>query len=266
MWVGDALYGVEIGSILSVVSDASRIRPIPVVRPGLLGISTYHDSPTPIFDLATCFGAESQSTTRTELIQTLIAREKDHEDWLWALEESVKNNVPFLKAKDPHQCAFGKWYDTFQTRDEMLAEILKKFDAPHKHIHSLAEKLLLLRDQGKIASALEIINHERIKTLAELKKLFHLARTRIRESIQPVVLYLTRDGETPVLGLLVDEVNDVVTMEEEDIISAEHLDVLSQGDGGKLLKGYVKTGTKSDYFVFDPFRILDSEADISTLV
>ena len=50
-----------------------------------------------------------------KLIQLFTEKEKDHHDWLNALEESIVDGVPFTKAKDPHQCAFGKWYDKFQT-------------------------------------------------------------------------------------------------------------------------------------------------------
>jgi purine-binding chemotaxis protein CheW len=62
-------------------------------------------------------------------------REQDHRNWLNELEASSR---PFTLATDPHQCAFGKWYDKFKAENAWVAALLKKFDVPHRQIHGMA--------------------------------------------------------------------------------------------------------------------------------
>ena len=88
-------------------------------------------------------------TISRELGNMLTEREKDHIEWVQALEDSLLNDTPFVKAKDPHKCAFGQWYDTFKSRDETLMEALSEFDKPHTQIHSLADiQLFVFADFG----------------------------------------------------------------------------------------------------------------------
>ncbi|MBT5229823.1 MAG: hypothetical protein HOM11_06050 [Methylococcales bacterium] len=132
LWVGDSLYGIDISQVLSIHSDIEKIQKVPVDKSGLLGIAMYQDQPTPIFGLSQCLKMRPRAEEREELVGILTDREKDHVDWLSSLETSIKTGSPFTKATDPKQCAFGKWYDAFTTKDDILVEILEKFDEPHK--------------------------------------------------------------------------------------------------------------------------------------
>ena len=96
LWVGDTLYGMEISQVLCIRCDFDQIISVPVRKPGLLGVSPYQGQPSPVFDLAGFMGVESHKDSRNNLAETLVQREKDHEDWLNALEHSVKDGVPFL--------------------------------------------------------------------------------------------------------------------------------------------------------------------------
>ncbi|MFQ5645038.1 MAG: CZB domain-containing protein, partial [Thiogranum sp.] len=147
-WVGDSLFAINLEQVLSVEQDSSAIQPDPFEGRGALGIVKHRGVPVRVFDFAEFLGVSSCSDQKEELIKTLSAREQDHIDWLNALECSIKTNEAFAKARDPHQCAFGKWYDRFHTRDEELMDILRQFNVPHKRIHSLADRLLMLKERG----------------------------------------------------------------------------------------------------------------------
>lgn len=260
LWVGESLYGIDISDVLSIHSDVEKIQKVPVDKSGLLGIAMYQNLPTPVFGLSQCLKMRPRSEEREELVGILTECEKDHVDWLSALETSIKTGVPFVKATDPHQCAFGKWYDAFRTSDEMLQEILAKFDEPHCRIHGLAEQLITLSDNGKQHEALEIIAHERKTTLGQLKRLFHLARMQIKDNIRPVIIYITENGQTPTLGLLVDQVNDVVTYDESTLLNVEKSN-LNRIHGIKLsdslLKGFVRDAEGRECFLLRPTKLLE---------
>jgi hypothetical protein len=112
-------------------------------------VITYQNSAVALFNFSTLTGSRSQTEEVKELISLFDEKEKDHRDWMDALEKSINDDTPFTKATDPDKCAFGLWFNDFKTNDDDLKEVLEKFDTPHRAIHSLAESLLTLAKQDK---------------------------------------------------------------------------------------------------------------------
>ncbi|NVK26351.1 MAG: CZB domain-containing protein [Gammaproteobacteria bacterium] len=185
----------------------------------LLGVINYQKVPTPIYDLTRILEGSSAQQQMSDLIDLLHEREKDHVEWLNALQSSIETGTEFTKARDPHQCAFGKWYDSFKSENEDLKHILQKFDEPHKVIHSLADKLLKMAATEGKEQALKVLNQQRKSTLRLLLNLFSAAREAVSSSYKPVIVYTTLNGATPSLGFLVDSVDDALTIDESDIQS-----------------------------------------------
>ena len=174
--------------------------------------------------LASLLGQDSAQGEIQLLIELLHAREKDHVDWLEALEQSLVNSVEFTKARDPNQCAFGRWYNDFSTDNLMLSQLMEKFDAPHRRIHALADELLTLRDQGKTDQALSIIEEHKRTTLIRLQSLFADARQMVSTSIRPTVIMI-QDDQGQIVGLKVDDIGEVFSCREEqrDLTADEFL-------------------------------------------
>ncbi len=139
----------------------------------------FQGSAVPVLDFANLLGFNSGVEKNAQLIQLLNEREKDHVEWISAMENSLLNDVPFTKAKDPNKCAFGQWYDTFKSRDETLMEVQAEFDKPHKQIHAMADKLLDMKKDGDLDHALRILRSERNVTLKRLMKRFEQARPEL---------------------------------------------------------------------------------------
>ncbi len=257
-WVGDSLFAINLDNVLSVEQDNSAIQPDPFEGRGSLGIVKHHGVPVRVFDFARFLGIDSCGEQKEALISTLVAREQDHIDWLDALEHSIKTNEPFTKARDPHQCAFGKWYDHFETRDEELKEIMQQFDAPHKRIHALADRLLNLKDKGQAEQALEELCLERGTTLVELRRLFDRARGQIHDSIRSVLLFVTIDGKGPRVALRLNEISDMVSFTPEQITSTRSLGVGEQERLADVLKGYLSAGSDKDCLLIDVDGLLET--------
>lgn len=256
-WVADTLYAIDISKVLTISQDVSQIQSLPAKVKGLVGMIEFQDNAVPVIDFANMLGLPSGIDSSSELIHLLEQKEQDHVDWLDALEDSLLNDHPFTKAKDPNKCAFGRWYNSFKSRDETLMEVLGEFDAPHKHIHSLADKLLDLKATGEGEKAIEILMRERNITLKRLRKRFEQAREHLAESARAVLLYVTMDGITPTVALRIDDINDVVDFKTEQFKPMQQISTILTGEAAKLIVGYLKQKNEADCLLVDASLLLE---------
>ncbi len=242
-WLADTAYAVSIRDIHSVVQDDQDIRPVPAADGGLVGTCWYQGAPVPVYDFAHRLGMDSGRQVKQAMIAKLDETEQDHIQWLDALEASLRDGVPFTKARDPSRCAFGRWYATFTTRDDVLREIMEQFNSPHARVHSLADELLTLASTGRRDDAIERFNVERMTTFRRLRTLFAEARDQIQEMSRTVLLFLT-DGHAPRVGLRIDEIDDVVSFSAEAFVPASQVHLKVNPAIQDMLLGYVKEGER----------------------
>jgi len=152
-------------------------------------------------------GEQSAALAYSQLADTLQARRQDHLDWMAALSHSLTQDVPFTKARDPRECAFGKWYHNFTTDNRRLRLLLLQFDTPHKHIHALADRLLEMKAAGRLDEALHIFQQEEAGTLAELLSLFDRTVETLAQIRREIAVIVRHDDELYALGA--DGVHDI---------------------------------------------------------
>ena len=92
------------------------------------------------------------SDINTEMLQ----REIDHLAWARKVGQFQRNeNLTVLEVeKDPHKCAFGKWFYGDQRKDAEtkvpgMAPLLKQVEDPHNKLHASAAELEKLLQKGK---------------------------------------------------------------------------------------------------------------------
>lgn len=190
--LSQAKYALPVDAIQYITTlDAIQPHEVPRGKSGLSRVFTFQNEQISLFNFSRLIGSTSQLEECIALIEMLDQRKQDHLDWMAALEESLRSGSEFIKAKDPHKCAFGTWYDHYHTNDEELRAIMVRFDEPHKRIHALAEKLLsMAKNQSKLQEALNILEEERHSTLKQLLKLFSQAKSRLSDMLKPVVVIL----------------------------------------------------------------------------
>lgn len=215
--VGSKTIALKILDILLTERYENNLTELPNDNKSFIGVKDYMGKPTPIFDLGIVLNKQSTHITNQQLSDLLIEKEKDHVEWIDALEHSIKTNAPFTKARDPNKCDFGKWYQSFKTDNEDLQSILERFDEPHKQLHSMADSLLELVRQGNQEQALSQFAEQKRNTFTLLIRLFESAREQVVLDYKPIIIFTTKDGHSPYLGLLVDKVEDSVTVNKEDI-------------------------------------------------
>ena len=255
---GHALYAVPIENVLTINGMPDEIHCRSFGECGVMGVVQYMNAPVIVFDFAEATNLKSSRAEKEELVETLVQREQDHIDWLDALERSIKEGVAFSKAKDPHMCAFGIWYDKFDTEDEDLAEFMQEFDGPHKRIHLLADELLTLCEEDK-QEALNKLEYERNTTLVKLRQLFSKTRDHLSGSIKPVLIYMTMNNEVPQLALQVDEIANVEEIELEKLVPYEAIGLPHFDLSRQFVDAYVTLESGEECLVIRPDKILTSK-------
>lgn len=145
-----------------------------------------------------------------EMLAMLPQRRQDHLDWMKALEDSIRDNLAFAKARDPRDCAFGKWYYAYQSKDRRLALLLAQFERPHAVIHGLADTLLGLVEQGQGHEAMRRFEDARDTTLAKLMQLFDAAQHLVIELQRRIAIVVADERNTCALGA--DGIRDIVNV------------------------------------------------------
>jgi chemotaxis signal transduction protein len=243
---GKSLFAIDTQYIRYITArDMLSSRPVPTLKGDTKEVFDYQGHVITLYRFCEAIGVESQADSSAALVEMLRARRQDHIDWVDALEHSIRTGEAFTKATDPHQCAFGKWYDNYRPEDPELAKIMKAFDAPHKHIHALAERLLKQAEQSEtLDGALSELAKERGSTLRELLKLFNTAAIRLEDMVKPVVLVI--DGGERTFALEIESVRDIREFSEQEQIPEQ-----DSGDNA-IHQGYFKGRDEHLHIHIDP--------------
>lgn len=220
-FVEDMMFGLNVENVLMLGQDVNDIQRLPIEERGFCGVTKFQGTVVPVLDFAHRIGIDSGIDAKTSLLEILTENENDHVEWMTALEDAIKNGTVFTKALSADECAFGKWYNKFVTRDETLTELLLAFAEPHQSLHALADKVIAMREDGEQDEALELLAAERSSTLRRLRALFARARDQIQGGMRQVLLFVTLDGKTPRYALLIDEINDVMNFTPADFQSSK---------------------------------------------
>lgn len=203
------LYAIACRNVSAIIATP-EVTGIPEVPPEIRGVIKVRGKIIKLVDLRVKLGMPPRQTELDALVQLLRDREQDHRNWLAELEACVREHRPFKLARDPHQCKFGKWYDGYRAKDQLLGMVLPSMDAPHKAIHATANEVLRLAEAGDEAGALELIESRRNQELKGLIKLFAEARSILQEGHREVAIILAHG-------------NDQVAFAADRVEAAEHI-------------------------------------------
>lgn len=171
------------------------------------GVINLRGTVVPLIDLRKRIGMQSALEELDDFCRLMQQREQDHRSWLAELEASVLENREFRLTTDPHQCKFGKWYDSYQPASLLITEVLKKFDAPHRAIHAVADRVRLHIAEGNTPMALQEIDRARESTLSRMIELFAELRRTSRETHREIILVLSAGSRRS--AICVDSVDSV---------------------------------------------------------
>jgi chemotaxis signal transduction protein len=233
-----------------------RVVPLPGAPPHVRGVIDVRGEVLQVVDLRLRLGMPHLTKEIDELVEILRAREEDHRNWIRELEASVRERRDFTLARDPHQCKFGKWYDSYQPTNLELASIWSGFDLPHKRIHAIADVVTEHEKRGEFEQALAIIEQTRATALAVLVREFAAATQAVLRSNREVVVILERGADA--LAITVDSADVVETIQETDMME---LPALLNREGAAVISRTARREQSEELLlVLDPGRLFPSPA------
>lgn len=236
--IDKAQYAIPISQVRYIEQDNRKTTRVDSAT-GVLEVVQYQGETVPICEFSEMVNVESEYKQNVVLAELLKARELEHIGWMDALEMSLRNGVDFAKLKDPHLCDFGQWYDTFEAKDEVLAEIMVRFDEPHKEVHGLADELLGILAEGDKEGALERFDNAKKITFGRLLTLFQQAIDRVRSLIRPVLVFVARKDGKP-LAVRLNAINEIVTCNEKQFAPYDS-NMTNLGKELEVIVGYLQS-------------------------
>lgn len=206
----DQFFGVPVSQTQEMLV-VPTVTPVPRAPDYVRGVINLRGKVMPLVDLRLRLNLASSLEEMEALAGMLEKREEDHRNWLAELEASVREQRKFRLTTDHHACAFGKWYDSFQTDNLRLAGLLLKFDAPHQRIHAVGKEVEALAARKDFDAAFALIDRTRDTVLAKMIVLFNEARETIRKTNTEIAVVVERQGRT--LALTVDAVDSVEALD-----------------------------------------------------
>jgi len=230
---------------------------VPKTPRHIRGVINLRGKVLPLVDLRVRMNQPSALEDVDQMIAMLVAREQDHIHWLKELLGAVTEGHPFTLARDPTECAFGKWYYSYKPEDIGFASVMYRFEMPHRRIHAIADAALKYAENGQHGKAKEIILRTEKGDLHTVVNLFAEARTAFRESHKEVALVLTNGRK--LLSLTVDSVASVEAIAEATI--ADATSALGSVKSDLLTKVAQRANGKGIVFLLDAEALLAGHGD-----
>ncbi len=244
------LKGLQLAISADYVQEIIRVpqwHTVPKLPNYVRGVINLRSKVIPLIDLRLRLNLTSALEEIDEMVKLLFTRKQDHIRWLKELEDAIHDRRPFTLARDPTQCAFGKWYYSYKTSDIGFSSVLNQFEAPHRRIHAIADIALDYAEHGEFRKAEEIIEQTRTGDLSSVINLFEEAQEAFVQSHKEIAVVLTC-GERH-LSISVDRVVSVELIDENTI--EDMTTVMGHINSEFIMKVARRTKDKSVIFLFD---------------
>lgn len=205
------IFAINSKSIASIVHIDEKIKIKPATEKHIRGSFKYLNKEIQLIDMRSLLSLDPIGVDYDKFSKMLDVRKNDHIGWVEELERCANNNLPFKLATNHHDCAFGKWFDAFETNSSAVNFHMKMIESPHKELHKAALEVLSCSkecDKCEREECLKSSLHKAknkympmvIDLLEEAKKVFI---DEFKEMI--IVIACGNKG----FGIIVDEVSSV---------------------------------------------------------
>lgn len=168
----------------------------------------------PLVELRSVFDMPSLEDEYNNFKDMIEQRIQDHINWAERLEYCVMTGEHFELSINPHKCAFGQWYDSFETDIQTISHLMKKIDEPHKNLHKSAEEVFKCSQDCEnckreecLKNIFKKVKEEYVPTIVSL---LNEAKQEFHHSFKEMVLLIELNNKK--IGLITDEVMSVETL------------------------------------------------------
>ena len=213
--IANSLYCVSSKHVISI-STLPKYNSVPGAAEGVSGIIKFRGEVVPVVDMRIIFGMPTLQKEYDNFVDMLEARKNDHVNWVNELERSYATGEKFKLATDPHKCAFGKWYDKFQTDSQVVDFHMKKIADPHSKLHAAALEMntcsLEATESEQEDCSEAVMTEIKTKYMPTVVGLLEDAKSVFKNSYHSMLIILKNEHTR--IGLIVDEVISIQEMEE----------------------------------------------------
>lgn len=213
-----ALNCAKIQSIMKKPEEDHSSTYLPDAPDYIRSMVRIRENVVPTLDLRRLYDITSVAEEYEAFKITIDQRKADHINWIGALEKSIKENSEFKLARDPHQCAFGKWYYHYHAENQVVDFMLRKIEEPHRKLHELADQVLACSQKHDECTRKECVKQaflagktklmpQLLALLDEVKEVFH---HRYQEK-----LIVVEEGDRRI-AVIVDDVKAIDQLEDVD--------------------------------------------------
>ncbi|WP_097005818.1 CZB domain-containing protein [Lacrimispora amygdalina] len=219
--IAGSLYCIN-SKYISTILQLPEYSTIPAAPANITGMFKYRDKVINMMDLRITFGLKPISEECRDFELMIDARKQDHINWVSELERFIKDGGSFNLARDPHQCALGKWYDHFTTDNTAVTNHLKKIEEPHEKLHKAAEEADNCKRDCQNCQESECLRKvlacAKDECMPVILKLLDQTKDLFRSTIYKEMVLILDEIQW---GIVVDE---IVAVEDLEVISKRHED------------------------------------------
>lgn len=224
------LFTINALNVISIIPLDEQATPVADYPDCFRGIFLQRGEVVPLLELRKCLNKITLKEEYESFVDMIEQRKMDHVVWVDTLRQCIEQNEVFPLATDPHQCAFGKWYDAYNTKVHSVKHHLAKIDEPHRKLHETAEETFRCEQncdacerEQCLKESLRLATEEYMPTVLAL---LDEAKEVMQSDFHETCLLLSKNGKS--IGVIVDDVLSVDQIEMVD--SDRNLSRMSHSD------------------------------------
>lgn len=136
--------------------------------------------------------------------------QQGYQDWAQELERKITRKEQITQNDLILNANLLKWDTEVALRNNELKQLEKALAKPKQVLISTCELLISLTSQREWQQAENSLEQQKRQTLTHINNAFICVQDAFEANIKQALIYMTQDGTTPYLALLVDQMNDVL--------------------------------------------------------
>ncbi|KTD89031.1 MULTISPECIES: hypothetical protein [unclassified Pseudoalteromonas] len=260
--VGCKTISLKILDILLTERFDNNLTTLPNNNKSFIGVKDYMDIPTPVFDLGIILNNISTEQSNKHILKQLRSWQDKQTSWFNTLEKNLLTQSETLTINETELQDFIIFYQEFNTDNPDLKLTMSRFNEPFESLLVQAKQAVTAHKQGEHKQVNNLLSKIKSSSIAQLERLFESAKEQITLDYKPIIVFTTKDGINPHVGLLVDKVEDSLDYKKEDIKPLDKLtdigfDIDPQTKG--MMRGLIKMAENHSVLI-DPSVIFKPAA------
>ncbi|MEL0657302.1 chemotaxis protein [Pseudoalteromonas issachenkonii] len=267
--VGCKTISLKILDILLTERFDNNLTTLPNNNKSFIGVKDYMDIPTPVFDLGIILNNISTEQSNAHVLKQLRIWQDKLLNWFNTLQSNLLNSSASISNNDAELQDFVLFYKEFNTDNEDLKLTMSRLDEPFQSLLETAKAAIAAHNQSDHKHTSALLDKIKRNSLIQLERLFESAKEQITLDYKPIIVFTTKDGLNPHVGLLVDKVEDNIDYKKEDIKPLDKLTEVGfdlDPQTKNMMRGLIKLAQKHSVLIdpsviFKPAQLEESESE-----